>query len=91
MKPSRESEPASLASQTVTEPQRKIPVIYDVDVAVAGTGLGGILAALAAGRLGAKVLLVDRFGQLGGNIGPGMWAGGSLHLALKGLHDRLIL
>ena len=87
MKPSRESEPASLASQTVTEPQRKIPVIYDVDVAVAGTGLGGILAALAAGRLGAKVLLVDRFGQLGGNIGPGMWAGGSLHLALVNERD----
>jgi len=66
----------------VIEPEKKVPVIYDVDVAVAGGGIAGMIAALAAARNGAKTLVIDRFGRLGGNMGPGLWAGGSLHLAL---------
>jgi len=73
----------------VTEPQKKIPVIYDVDVAVAGGGVSGIFAALAAAREGASVVLIDRFGAIGGNMGPGMNSpGGDLrdrsHLMSKG-------
>jgi len=67
---------------SVEEPAKKVPILYDVDVAVAGSGTASTIAAIAAGRYGAKTLLIDRFGQLGGNIGPGMWCGGSLHLAL---------
>ncbi len=67
----------------VERPASKIPVVYDVDVAVAGGGISGMLAAIAAGRLGAKTLVVEPFGCLGGNMGPGMFAGGSLHLALQ--------
>ncbi len=41
---------------------------YTCDVAVIGGGPGGLAAALAAARQGAKVLLVDRNGHLGGNL-----------------------
>jgi len=67
---------------TVTEPGRQVPVLHDVDVVVAGSGTAATIAAIAAARYGARTLVVDRFGQLGGNMGPGMWCGGSLHLAL---------
>ncbi len=66
----------------IIEPEKKVPVVYDVDVAVAGGGIAGMMAALAAARNGVKTLVIDRFGSLGGNMGPGLWAGGSLHLAL---------
>ncbi|NWG13970.1 MAG: FAD-dependent oxidoreductase [Acidobacteria bacterium] len=55
----------------VVEPQKRIPVIYDVDVAVAGGGVSGICAAVAAARSGARTILVDRMGSVGGMWGPG--------------------
>ena len=72
----------SETSDFVREPAKDVPVAYDVDVVVAGSGIAGSMAALAAARQGAETVVVDRFGQLGGNMGPGMWAGGSIHLAL---------
>ena len=66
----------------VVEPEKRVPVAYEVDVAVAGGGIAGMIAALAAARSGARTLLIDRFGSFGGNMGPGLWAGGSLHLSL---------
>jgi len=59
----------------VVEPEKRIPVLYDVDVAVAGGGLSGVFAALAAARHGAETLVIDRFGSLGGHLGPGMVIG----------------
>ena len=56
----------------VNEPAKRVPVARDVDVVVAGAGCAGVFAALAAARNGAKTLLIDRFGTLGGNVGPGM-------------------
>jgi hypothetical protein len=67
----------------IIEPEKQIPVIYDVDVAVAGGGIAGTIAALAAARNASKTLVVDRFGSFGGNMGPGMFAGGSVHYALQ--------
>jgi len=61
---------------------REVPVAAEVDVLVAGGGIAGCTAAVAAAREGARVMLVDRFGPLGGNMGPGMFSGGVLHLAL---------
>ena len=66
----------------VVEPEKSISVVREVDVVVAGGGVSGMIAALAAARKGTSTLIIDRFGRLGGNMGPGMWAGGSLHLAL---------
>jgi len=52
--------------KTVVEPQRHIPVLDEVDVAVVGGGPAGLTAAVAAGRRGAKVALVERYGYVGG-------------------------
>ncbi|MGH6665907.1 MAG: FAD-dependent oxidoreductase, partial [Pseudolabrys sp.] len=48
------------------EPARHTPVAGDYDVVVLGGGPAGIAAAVAAGRHGRKVLLVERYGFLGG-------------------------
>lgn len=42
------------------------------DVAVIGGGPGGVAAAVAAARAGAHVLLVERGGYLGGQLGSGL-------------------
>ena len=54
--------------RTIEEPARQIAVIDEVDVLVAGGGPAGIAAALAAAREGARTLLVERYGYLGGMI-----------------------
>jgi hypothetical protein len=51
---------------TVREPAREVPVHTSVDVLVVGGGPAGCAAATAAARLGADVLLVERYGHLGG-------------------------
>ena len=68
---------------SVTLPARTVPVVFDGDVAVVGAGVAGIIAAVAAARYGARTALIEGFSSLGGNMGPGMFAGGSLHLALN--------
>lgn len=50
----------------IPEPSRPRPVVKDVDVLVAGSGPAGFAAALCAAREGAKTLLVERYGYLGG-------------------------
>ena len=53
-------------SKTFTEPTREIPVFGETDVLVVRGGPAGTAAAIAAGRLGADVLLVERYNHLGG-------------------------
>jgi len=71
----------------ITEPEKKIPIACDVDVVVAGGGVAGVFAAIAAARRGVRTLLVERFGSVGGNIGPGMIAGG--HLVSGRAHEKV--
>ena len=52
----------------IEEPVRRTPVTLETDIIVVGSGPGGLAAALAAARCGAKVALVERFGCFGGNI-----------------------
>jgi hypothetical protein len=51
---------------TIREPARGVPVHAEADVLVVGGGPSGCAAATAAARLGADVLLVERYGHLGG-------------------------
>ena len=50
----------------VTEQKRTIPVYDEVDVVVCGAGVAGVAAAVCAARCGAKVILLERCGYLGG-------------------------
>jgi len=52
----------------VRVPEREAEVIATADVVVAGGGPAGLGAALAAARLGARVVLCERYGFLGGNL-----------------------
>ncbi|MDH7569643.1 MAG: FAD-dependent oxidoreductase [Armatimonadota bacterium] len=58
----------------VLEAPRRTRVAADVDVLVCGGGPAGVGAALAAAREGARTLLVERHGMLGG-----MWTAGLLN------------
>lgn len=54
-------------AEYIQEPERTLPVRYaDYDVIVAGGGIAGIAAALAAARAGKRVLLLERMFALGG-------------------------
>jgi hypothetical protein len=57
-----------MMENTVREPARDIPVIAEPDVLVAGGGAAGIAAAVAAAQSGASVLLLERWGFLGGTL-----------------------
>jgi ribulose 1,5-bisphosphate synthetase/thiazole synthase len=65
---------------TITEPQRQIPVLAETDVLVIGGGPAGTAAAIAASRTGAETYLVERYNHLGG-----LWTGG-LVLPLLSTH-----
>jgi hypothetical protein len=52
--------------ETVHEPAKDIKVIYEADVVVVGGGPGGHSAAIAAARNGARAVLLERYGHLGG-------------------------
>lgn len=56
----------------VMEPQREIPVLASVDVLVCGGGPSGFIAAIAAARNGAKTMLLERYGFLGGMATAGL-------------------
>ncbi len=57
---------SELVTGTVHEPPRETPVYAETDVLVVGGGPAGCAAAVAAARLGAKVVLVERYNHLGG-------------------------
>jgi len=53
-------------AKTISEPARQVPVFAETDVLVVGGGPAGTAAAIAAARIGADVLLVERYNHLGG-------------------------
>jgi ribulose 1,5-bisphosphate synthetase/thiazole synthase len=50
----------------IVEPEKKIPIIADTDLLVCGGGFAGFAAAVAGAQSGARVLLVEKYGFLGG-------------------------
>jgi len=60
--------------KTMVEPKRKVPVVEDVGVIVAGAGISGVAAAVAAARSRAEVVLIERNGFLGGVATAGLMA-----------------
>jgi 2-polyprenyl-6-methoxyphenol hydroxylase-like FAD-dependent oxidoreductase len=54
------------ATYTYREPPRDLPVLGDWDVVVCGGGPAGCSAAIAAARAGARTLLLEKEGYLGG-------------------------
>jgi heterodisulfide reductase subunit A-like polyferredoxin len=61
------------SAHSLNEPARSIPVSGEYDVIVCGGGPAGVSAAIQAGRSGAKTLLVESHGCLGG-----VWTSGLL-------------
>ncbi|WP_214401623.1 FAD-dependent oxidoreductase [Pseudonocardia lacus] len=68
----RSPAPAAPSVPTIVEPARETPVHEETDVLVVGGGPAGTAAALAARRLGQRVTLVERYGDLGGLSAGGL-------------------
>ncbi len=67
----RDRYPARFVDGKVIQPERPLAVMHETDVLVVGGGPAGFAAAVAAARAGAKTVLVERYGYLGG-----LWTGG---------------
>src|ERR1700733_3941837 len=83
-------------TKTFFEPAREIPVFAETDVLVVGGGPAGTAAAIAAARLGAEVLLVERYNHLGGLSTGGLviWidrmTDWSVRHVIRGLAEELV-
>ena len=53
---------------TITEPERQTPIVASVDLLVCGGGFAGFAAAMSAAKLGSNVLLLEKYGFLGGLV-----------------------
>jgi hypothetical protein len=73
----------SSGARAIRESARETPVLAETQVLVVGGGSAGVSAAVAAAREGADVILVERYGQLGG------LATGGLIILLLTLDDGL--
>ncbi len=65
-------------AETVRQPASAVPVWGEYDIVVVGGGPAGHAAAIAAGRAGKRVLLVEQSGFIGGNVAlgiTGFWRG----------------
>ena len=62
----------NLSGKTIKEVARDINVCCEADVVVVGGGPGGHSAAVAAARNGARTVLIERYGHLGGMATGGL-------------------
>ncbi|MCJ7605707.1 MAG: FAD-dependent oxidoreductase [Dehalococcoidales bacterium] len=60
------------SEKTIRESARDIKVCYEADVVVVGGGPGGHSAAMGAARNGARTVLLERYGHLGGMASGGI-------------------
>jgi glycine/D-amino acid oxidase-like deaminating enzyme len=71
-----------MPADVIREQARETPIVARTDVLVVGGGPAGVCAAVAAARLGARVILTERYGHLGG-----LASGGEV-LVLDDMADR---
>ncbi len=57
---------------TIQEPARELNIFQEADVVVVGGGPAGFAAAVSAARNGAKTVLLERYGHLGGMATGGL-------------------
>lgn len=60
--------------KTIHEPGKDIPISREADVVIIGGGPAGLAAAIAAARNGARTVLIERFGYLGGTATASLMA-----------------
>jgi FAD dependent oxidoreductase len=78
-------------TRSVGEPSRLTPVHGEYEVVVVGGGPAGIMAAAAAARTGYSVILLERYGFLGGaGTAGGLSTFCGLHAKVHGEHRRVI-
>ena len=73
----------TLMKTNVTIPSREVPVLTEADVVVAGAGVGGACAAIAAARNGARTVLIERNAFPGGVATAGMMVSATDHLITR--------
>ena len=82
--------------QYIIEAEQQIPIHAEADVLVVGGGPAGLCAAVSAARNGAKVVLMERYGYLGGMATGGYvllldcLCDGKGNVVIKGLVEELV-
>ncbi len=76
--------------RTFSEPARRLPVLDHADVLVIGGGPGGVGAALAAARNGARTVVVERFGAFGGTWTSGLLSSIMPFPFVRGLFSEIL-
>ena len=80
----------------IVEERQEIPVYAEADVLVVGGGPAGLCAAVSAARCGAKTVLMERYGYLGGMATGGFvllldcLCDGKGNLVIKGQVEEII-
>lgn len=79
---------SNVRPRRVAIPARRVPVADEADVVVIGGGPAGFAAALKAARMGADVVLVEKYDMPGGVHTSGLQ--GAVHASVGGIHTELM-